>query len=462
MNFKNITKVTTMALLFSIGLGVQGNELTDRIEKMSWDNIDVAYIEDSKFPTYNITLFFADGAIKDGRTKGVTQMMFNLLESGTNRFSLNEIADNLEYYGVSTGSNVTHEFSSYSFSGLSKDIIPTTKKICHIFRDAVFPKKELAKAKKSIMAQKLNIVSDPGQLSSVAFRDISLRGTPYVSDVSGRLADIKRMKNSYLKDRLKYFRSDVKKKLYITGPRTVLNIRNIIKKECGFNTKADFVRTVDAKPKKLKKFDKPIIHFVEVPKANQAQIKAGIYMSKDEDPGFENLEFMSQYLGGGFTSILVKELRTKRGLTYSAWATAGMQKDYGRSILATFTKEDTVNQMVQEILNILKDNSDPEKISMAEIEKVRKSIKGGFAFQFQKPSSFMRQLVSLDNTGLDISKFLNYTNYVDKISQEDVAKTIYSAFPYDKVVIVVLGDKGIKNSLKKIGRVKTYSYKSFL
>lgn len=460
MKLKNIGKIISLATLVSFT--ISANDLTDRIEKMSWDNIDVTYIEDNKFPTYDITIFFADGAIKDGRTKGVTQMMFNLLESGTNRFSLNEIADNLEYYGVSTSSNVTHEFSSYTFSGLSKDIIPTTKKICHIFRDAVYPKKELAKAKKSIIAQKQNIISNPGQLSSVAFRDISLRGTPYVSDVGGRLSDIKRMKSNYLKDRLKYFRNDVKKKLYITGPRTVLNIRNIIKKECGFNTKADFVRTVTTRPKKLQTFKKPIIHFVEVPKANQAQIKVGTYMSKEQDPGFENLEFMSQYLGGGFTSILVKELRTKRGLTYSAWATAGMQKDYGRSILATFTKEETVNQMVEEILKILKDNSEPSKISMGEIEKVRKSIKCGFAFQFQKPSSFMRQLVSLDNTGLDISRFLNYTSYVDNMSQEDVAKTVYAAFPYDKLIIVVLGDKGIKKSLQKIGKVKTYSYKSFL
>ncbi len=459
-----MNKILKSIIIASTFMSVSANELVDKIEKFKWENIDVTYIQDDKFPTYNVTIFFADGAIKDGRTKGVTKMMFDLLESGTNRFSLNEIADNLEFYGVSTSSNVTHEFSSYSYNGLAKDIIPTTKKICHIFRDAVYPAQELSKAKKSLTAQRQNLVSDHGELASTAFRTISLKGTPYVSDVRGRLADIKRIKRSYLQSRLKYFRDDVKKKVYITGPRSILKIKNIVTNECGFDSKASFVRNLDTEVKEIKKFnpEKPLIHFVEVPKANQAQVRAGIYMAKKEDPGFENLEFMSQYLGGGFTSILVKELRTKRGLTYSAWATAGMQKDYGRSILSTFTKEETVNQMVQEVIKILKDNSQAENISMEEIEKVRKAVKGGFAFQFQKPSSFMRQLVSLDNSQVDIKRFLEYTNSVDKITQEDVAKTIYSAFPYDKVQIVVLGDKKMMNALKKIAKIKVYSYKNFL
>ena len=227
MNFKNTVKIAVALVLTSIV--ANANDLTDRIEKMQWDEIDVTYIEDDKFPTYNISILFADGALKDRRVKGVTSMMFDLLESGTNRFSLNEIADNLEFYGVSTGSNVTHEYSSYSYSGLSKDIVPTTKKICHVFRDAVYPVKELRKAKSLMKAQRQNLISNHGQLSSTAFRDISLRGTPYVSDVKGRLRDIKRIKASYLKSRLKYFRNDVKKKIYITGPRSVLRIRNIIK-----------------------------------------------------------------------------------------------------------------------------------------------------------------------------------------------------------------------------------------
>lgn len=461
---KNIlNKVLITSMLFASS-SVVANELVDKIEKSKWNNIDVTYIQDDKFPTYNVTIYFADGAMKDGRTKGVTNMMFDLLESGTNRFSLNEIADNLEFYGVSTASNVTHEYSSYSYNGLVKDIIPTTKKVCHIFKDAVYPQKELTKAKKLLRAQRQNLVSNHGQLASTAFRDISLRGTPYVSDVQGRLTDLKRMKRSYLTSRLSYFRNDVKKKIYITGPRSVLNIKNIITEECGFNTSAEYVRTLETKVKELKAFDpeKPIIHFVEVPKANQAQVRAGIYMAKNEDPGFENLEFMSQYLGGGFTSILVKELRTKRGLTYSAWATAGMQKDYGRSILSTFTKEETVAQMVKEVITILKDNANGENISMEEIKKVRKAVKGGFAFQFQKPSSFMRQLVSLDNSQVNIKRFLGYTDSVDKISREDVAKTVYAAFPYDKVRIIVLGDKKMKKALRKIGTVKTYNYKSFL
>ena len=69
--------------------------------------------------------------------------LFDMLADGTRRFSQKDISDNLEFFGVAYGGNVTHEYSTYGISGLEKDILPTVKKICHLFQDARFPQKEL-------------------------------------------------------------------------------------------------------------------------------------------------------------------------------------------------------------------------------------------------------------------------------------------------------------------------------
>ena len=80
-----------------------------------------------------------------------------------------------------------------------------------------------------------------------------------------------------------------------------------------------------------------------VPKANQAQIRVGRYLTYDESKkDHELMSLASKYMGGGFTSRLMQELRVKRGLTYSAGAYASTQKTYGRSGISTFTKNNTL------------------------------------------------------------------------------------------------------------------------
>ena len=108
-----------------------------QIQKFNWNGIDVIYLKDDRFPTYNVSFYFADGAIKDVDygVLGITSAAFSLMTSGTIRYNQKDISDNLEYFGASYGATVFHEQSFYNVSGLVKDVVPTMKKICHIFRE---------------------------------------------------------------------------------------------------------------------------------------------------------------------------------------------------------------------------------------------------------------------------------------------------------------------------------------
>ena len=87
----------------------------DEIQILSWDGIEVFYLEDNRFPVYDLYLYFADGALGDDKKLGGrTQIMFDLLDSGTRRYNQAQINDHLDYYGVSHGAYVTHEYSLYS------------------------------------------------------------------------------------------------------------------------------------------------------------------------------------------------------------------------------------------------------------------------------------------------------------------------------------------------------------
>ena len=56
--------------------------IEDNIKKLSWNGIDVVYIEDNRFPTYDLTIYFADGALSDQKGQaGLSVHSFNLMDS---------------------------------------------------------------------------------------------------------------------------------------------------------------------------------------------------------------------------------------------------------------------------------------------------------------------------------------------------------------------------------------------
>lgn len=442
---------------------VQGAEqIRKRIKKFNWDGIEVIWLEDNRFPTYDVIVYFADGALSDGRySKGETESMFSLLGSGTRRFSQKDLSDHLEYFGASYSPYVTHEYSIYSVSGLVKDIVPTMKMICHMFKDASYPKKELSKQKKIWISGLTSLIKNQGSLANRAFRELSLKGSPYYYPVGGKLADVKRVNQRGLIKKRDYFNKDVKKRIYITGPEAALSIEKIIHKDCEWRGNSEqIVRTMDYKP--LSPKSQPDVYVVTVPKSNQAQVRIGRFLNKGEFDDEAAMDLSTGYLGGGFTSKLMREVRVKRGLTYSIGAFAAGQREYGRSGISTFTPNEKIIDLL-DVINNTVSGAIKGEITNEELERARGYLLGSHPFQFEESSSFLQQLVLLDHEGRSYDELFDFTERVSKVNKNQVVEKIDNIFKWNKQTIVVLGSKALVKKLRSSGmKVKVIDYKSFL
>lgn len=134
MKQSKLLKSLTLAFLLAAPQ-LEAKDEGANIKKLDWDGLEVVWLKDERYPVYNMSVYFADGALSDSPSRrGETAAALNLLNSGTRRYDQKEINENLEFFGVDFGAHVTHEFSSYSISGLVKDLIPTTKLLCHLMR----------------------------------------------------------------------------------------------------------------------------------------------------------------------------------------------------------------------------------------------------------------------------------------------------------------------------------------
>lgn len=427
-----------------------------------WGEMDVTLIPNESFPTYSLYLYFADGAKSDHPKRlGETELMFNLMDKGTHRYNQSEISDHLEFYGAGHGGSVTHEFSLYSVSGLAKDIVPTLKKVCHLFSHATFPRRELEKYRKRYSNVLRNLVTSHAGLADRAIRIESLKGSPIGDPTGGYLNTLKGITSDHLKSKLERFRTEVKKRLYFTGPpHAITSVRKILLSECGFEFKKEqFERRISLDKYTPQKTPKIVL--VSVPKANQAQIRIGKFLTKGGLDDFELMNLTSNLLGGGFTSLLNTEIRVKRGLSYGVGAVAGRQKEYGRSIIMTSTKTKSVVEAIRVIKDTLHHTVNG-LFTDDEFTRVKKYVSGSYLFRFESREALLSNMINFDHVGVDYKRMFSFPEVIKGFSKKELSQKAGELFDWDSMVILVVGPKSLKKKLSKLGDVKVVSYREYL
>lgn len=462
---KNSVLLAAIAFSFQLLAADKQPSIEDNIKRLNWNGIDVVYIEDARFPTYDFTLYFADGALSDTKGKfGLTTHSFNLIDSGTASLSQKEILDQLEFLGTDISADVTHEFTTLSVSGLTKDLKTSMSQICSLLRSATFPENVVKKELELERAGLQSLVASPQSLSERIFREVSLSKTPYAYPVSGKMKDLKSLTSKDLRDQLDYFLDKVKKRIYLTGPKSALAMEKVLADECKFKgDSSDFVRSIENPKKRVQ--NKPEFIFVPVPDANQVQLRIGRFLNFDETSE-RNLDALaSDFFGGGFTSRLMREVRVKRGLTYSIGSFISSQKQYGRAGISTFTKNQSIDTLIT-VIDEAVEKIQKEGITNDDLARSTEGMVGAYPFKFENNKAFLAQLLLLDHIGKPYSDLFDFKEAVQKYNAADVTKKISDVFAMKKQVIFVLGDRSILPKLKALtkryGPLKVMDYKPYL
>ena len=165
------------------------------------------------------------------------------------------------------------------------------------------------------------------------------------------------------------------------------------------------------------------------------------------------LFFTSKFLGGGFTSQLMQAVRVKAGLSYSVSAFAAGQKEYGRSGIMTFTKNETIVELLDVIKKTLSSVKE-QKFSKEDFEQNRGYLVGSFPFSFEQSSHFMQSLIQMDHQEKAHEELFDLPSKLEKIKITDVSKMSGDIFAWDKQTIVIVGPKELKEKIKLIRQGK--------
>ena len=184
---------------------------------------------------------------------------------------------------------------------------------------------------------------------------------------------------------------------------------------------------------------KPGVYFVAKDDVTQSQIRmvhAGI---RRDSPDYFAVEIMNEVLGGGFSSRLVSNIRSKKGLAYSVGGGVGADFDHsGLFQLSMGTKSGStaaaIDALYEEIDNLVKTPATADELARA-----RDSILNSFVFNFDTKQEVMAARMLYEFYGYPLDFLERYRAGIEKVTADDVARVARACVHKDKLALLVVG-----------------------
>jgi predicted Zn-dependent peptidase len=186
---------------------------------------------------------------------------------------------------------------------------------------------------------------------------------------------------------------------------------------------------------------KPGVYMIAKEDVNQSRIRVGHIGVKRDIPDESALLVMNDILGGGgFTSRIVRRVRSDEGLAYSAGSRFGRPVLYPGTFQAYFqTKHATAafgtRLIVTEIERIRNEKCDAETV-----ENAKASFIGNVVNPFSSRNSIVNTFADDEYTGRPDDYWQNYTKKMEAVTPEAVLAAAKKYLHPDKLVFLVVGD----------------------
>ncbi|MEO8217701.1 MAG: pitrilysin family protein [Acidobacteriota bacterium] len=200
----------------------------------------------------------------------------------------------------------------------------------------------------------------------------------------------------------------------------------------------------------------PGIYFVPKEDINQSSIRMVAAGTMKNDPDYYTLQVLNEILSGGFSSRLVNNIRSKKGLAYSVGGGVGTSFDHpGIFSLAMGTKSQTTAAAI-DALNEELDNLVKSPPTEAELNRAQESILNSFIFSYDSKQKILQEQMSLTFYGYPADFLERFRSGVEKVTTQDLARVAKKFVHRNEFAVLVVGKPAdFDRPLSSFGTVKT-------
>ena len=366
---------------------------------------------------------------------GASHFLEHLLFKGTSTRSALDISAAVDAVGGEMNAFTGKEYTCFYARVIDSDFIIAAEVICDMIRDSLVRKEDVDSERTVVLEEIAMRDDDPSDLVHDLFAETLYGDTPVGRPILGTVDSITNMSRKSVND---YY-----KKKYLPENLVVAvagNVKHEHVVERVTELLGDFLSST-AKPAALRPIKKVRAEGLgEIGliyrKSEQANILLGFPSIDRNDERRFALSVLTSALGGGMSSRLFQEVREKRGLAYSVYAS--MQQFAGAGILSLYAgcnpeKTKEVTSIFREVLADVTSSG----LSGEELERAKGQVAGSLVLGQEDTGSRMvrigkSELVYGEIKSMD--EILASVRAVDQRAISELAHEIFTAQPTLAVV----------------------------
>ena len=210
-------------------------------------------------------------------------------------------------------------------------------------------------------------------------------------------------------------------------------------------------------PKNDVKYDpaKPGYYLIPKEDVNQSNIRMVALGTTRDNPDYYAISVFNEAFGGGFSSRLFNDIRTKRGLAYGVGGGIGANFGHpGILQVSMGTKSQSTVEAIQAANEDI-DNLAKQPITDDEIQRAKDAILNAFIFRLDSPDKILGERMTYEYYGYPPDWLDKYQTEIKKVTAADVNRVATKYLHKDQLAVLVVGNpKDFDKPLSSLGAVK--------
>ena len=405
------------------------------------NGLAVIVLEDHRLPTVSLALTVrrGAGAVAPGQA-GLAELTAEVMNRGAAGRDALALAEAVDALGASLSVSAGWDSMSVSVRGLSRDLPTLLTLLGDVALSPRFEAEEVEKARSEQLAGLEAEDDNPAQLVGREAMAILYPGHRYGISVSGRPETLTPLGPDDVRGLHARFFVPANAILSVSGDIVPADFLAAIASRFGeWGRPGQAAPAGTPAPPAITPTTRKIV-IVDKPDLNQARIIIAQEGIERRDPRRVTASVLNATLGGsGFSSRLMRKLRSEAGLTYGVRSGFSMRSQPGPFSASTFTRVPETRRAVDMLLAELEAIRSLQPQSDSELAKAKSYLVGQFGLGLETSAAVASALVSLDVYGLPADSLDTYRARVAAIDVGQTRAVADALLDPNRAAIVLLG-----------------------
>ncbi len=420
------------------------------------NGLRVLLIERRSDPLVTLHAMVMAGSSEDppGRA-GTAQFVAGLLTQGTARQSALQLAQTIDAAGGSMQAGAGWDETMASVSVLADRQALAFRLLSDMLIHPAFAPSEMQRYRRQTISALRVLKEDPHYVAHTLVREALLAGTPYAHPPEGTEATLDAITREDLERfHAKYFRP-ANTALAVLGDVTPEECKALAEKYFGGWVGREMTAVKMPSNRQAKPRHEVIL--INQPGAAETEIRVGFPGIPRSSPQYPILKVANEALGGPAGNRLFFELRTRRGLAYSASSRLRCYRWLGAWIAKTSTRSSEAARAVTEMMaQIQRLRSRP--VSRPELHMAQNYLVGHLALQFEPLNGIAAHSLELILYNMPLDYWSTYASQIRSVRQREVRRAAARLLrPKDDVIVLVGNVAGDVQAMRRFGPVRMIS-----